>query len=133
MNNPHCLSIPVITTNALHESIFTDQHYDLTQRGGLFLSPQVQTKNLRLRTSLPGYESEWHVSGEAVLIIIQQGKLRICLRNKEYKDFSIGMSFIANDRLPDSIPFNSSAHGHKASVIGDQALIATHIKLTSTL
>lgn len=95
----------------------------------MLLTPQIPAVNLRLRQSPPGYSSDWHVAGDPTLIVIQQGCLRIGLRNGEYRDFAAGERFIAEDYLPASIEFDSSRHGHQAQVLGNTPFEAVHIKL----
>lgn len=96
---------------------------------GMLLSDQIGAHNLRIRESEPGYSANWHIAGDPTLIIIQNGRLRITLQSGEYNDFVAGEMFIAADRLPDQVVFDSQLHGHKAEVIGDEPLRAVHIKL----
>jgi hypothetical protein len=69
------------------------------------------------------------LSGDPTLIIIQKGILRISLQNGIYKDFKSGDMFIAADNLPENIVFDPKIHGHRAEVLGDETLLAVHIKL----
>jgi len=121
--------IPCITVDDNFISIFSEEFYPQTIRGGMILTDRIETQNLRLRKSAVGYSADWHVAGDATLIIIQKGILRLSLRNGDFKDFKAGDSFIAKDYLPEGIPFDSNLHGHKAEVIGNEELMATHIKL----
>ncbi len=118
-----------LTTNKNHHSIFTEVTYEKNNRNGLFLSSQIGAKNFRLRESKVGYSTDWHLAGDATLIIIQKGTLRITLQDGQYLDFKSGQMFIAADNLTQEISFDQSIHGHKATVIGDENLLATHIKL----
>ena len=122
-------TLPIVTVDNDLVSIFSEQQYPSHQRGGMRLTEQIATANLRLRKSASGYSSDWHVAGDPTLIIIQQGVLRIILRNGEQRDFVAGDAFIAKDYLPDGIEFDTDKHGHRAEVIGHKALQATHIKL----
>lgn len=97
----------------------------------MVLTDRINAQNLRLRESDPGYKSDWHVAGDPTLIVVQKGTLRICLRNGEYKDFTSGDLFIAQDYLPDHIKFDSDVHGHCAEVLGNEKFSAVHIKLSS--
>ncbi|MEL6558250.1 MAG: hypothetical protein AAFQ94_08705, partial [Bacteroidota bacterium] len=72
-----------------------------------------------------------HMAGDPTFIAIQQGVLRITLRDGQFHDFSAGSSFIAADSLPKHISFDKQKHGHKASVIGDEMLKAIHVKLNN--
>ncbi len=121
--------ISCITTNKNNHSIFIEVTYKKNLRGQMLLSDQIASKNFRLRESKVGYETDWHLSGDPTLIIIQKGILRIILQNDEYLDFKSGEMFIAADKLPDNTSFNKSIHGHRAVVVGDENLLATHIKL----
>lgn len=86
-------------------------------------------KNFRLRKSDVGYATDFHLAGDATFIIIQKGSLKIELQNGNFKIFNSGDCFIAQDNLPENIPFNNQIHGHKASVVGNESLQAIHIKL----
>ena len=87
-------------------SVFSEESYEQIMRGGMILTDRINAQNLRLRMSEPGYSTDWHVAGDATLIIIQKGTLRITLQNNEYKDFTTGDSFIAKDYLPQEINFS---------------------------
>jgi hypothetical protein len=123
--------LPVITINDSFESIFSEEYYPGLQRGGMLLTEQISALNLRLRESEAGYTSDWHVAGDPTLIIIQQGCLRIFLRDQSYRDFFVGDAFIAKDYLPNGVDFDCTKHGHSAEVIGESFLKAVHIKLST--
>lgn len=128
---PKSTAIIIIENGQKSESVFRQRNLLLQQRGGMFLTEQISAKNLRLRTSKPGYSSDWHVAGDPTLIIIQQGTLKISLRNKETKTFSTGDLFVAADYLPAGETFDDHVHGHRAEVLGDTELVATHVKLSN--
>ncbi|MFQ3192587.1 MAG: hypothetical protein ACI936_003739 [Paraglaciecola sp.] len=113
------------------QSYFIEQQYCLDDYNGLFISPRQTALNFRHRMSEPGYYSDWHVAGDPTLIIIRSGILRIGLRDESYQDFVAGDVFIAQDKLPANVAFNNNTHGHTAQVIGEQQLIALHLKLSS--
>jgi hypothetical protein len=127
MNQPFI--IPTITTNENGISIFSTIDFSVQQRGGLFLTEQIASKNFRIRKSDIGYATDFHLAGDATFIIIQKGSLKIELQNGNFKTFNSGDCFIAKDNLPENIPFNNEIHGHKASVVGEESLQAIHIKL----
>jgi hypothetical protein len=127
MNQPFI--IPTITTNENGISIFEDIDFSVQQRGGLFISDQIGAQNFRLRKSDIGYATDFHLAGDATFISIQKGSLKIELQNGEFKVFNPGDCFIAQDNLPEHIPFDTRIHGHKASVVGNESLQAIHIKL----
>lgn len=127
MNQPFVVT--TITTNELGISIFSAIDFEVHQRGGMFLTEQIASKNFRIRKSDVGYETDFHLSGDATLIIILKGTLKIELQNGEFKTFSAGNSFIAKDSLEENVVFDNKIHGHKASVIGNETLEAIHIKL----
>ncbi|NHM00590.1 cupin domain-containing protein [Flavobacterium difficile] len=127
MNQPFI--IPTITTNENGISVFENIDFSAQQRGGLFLTEQIGSKNFRIRKSEVGYATDFHLAGDATFIIIQKGSLKIELQNGEYKIFNIGDCFIAKDNLPENIEFDAKIHGHKARVVGNESLQAIHIKL----
>jgi hypothetical protein len=121
--------ITQITTNTNGISVFSELEFAMQARGGMFLTDPIGAKNFRIRKSVVGYETDFHLSGDATFILIQKGSLKIELQNGESKIFNAGNSFIANDNLPDNNLFDSKIHGHKASVVGNEDLLAIHIKL----
>lgn len=121
--------LPTITVNGDFVTIFEEEAFPQHTRGGMILTERIEAQNLRLRESAPGYQTDWHVAGDPTLIIIQQGSLRICLQNGDFRDFSKGEAFIAKDYLPAHINFDPAVHGHKAEVRGTDSLMAVHIKL----
>jgi hypothetical protein len=110
-------------------SYFNEITFKKNDRNGMLLSDRIPAQNFRLRESMPGYFTDWHLSGDPTLIIIQKGILRISLQNGIYKDFKSGDMFIAADNLPENIFFDPNIHGHRAEVFGDETLLAVHIKL----
>jgi hypothetical protein len=122
-------NITCISNNEQGISEFNEITFQKTDRKGMLLSERIDAQNFRLRESLPGYRSDWHLSGDPTLIIIQNGILRISLQNGNYKDFKSGEMFIAADNLPENMVFDPKIHGHRAEVIGDESLLAVHIKL----
>ena len=127
MNKPFIVT--TITTNENRISVFEEVAFDVNQRGGMYLTEQIAAKNFRIRKSNIGYETDFHLAGDATMLIILKGLLKIELQNGDYKLFSAGDYFIAKDNLPENIIFDSKIHGHKASVIGDELLEAIHVKL----
>ena len=121
--------IPVITVNEEYMSIINHRLFTKEERNGLIISPRIDAMNFRIRESIPGYQADWHMAGDPTFIAIQQGVLRIILRDGQYFDFGAGSCFIAADSLPENISFDAQKHGHKASVIGNEVLKAIHIKL----
>lgn len=97
----------------------------------MFITDRIDALNFRHRASEPGYFSSWHVAGDPTLIIIRSGILRMTLRNGEYRDFKAGDLFIAQDHLQVGEVFDEKYHGHTAELIGDERLLAVHIKLAS--
>ena len=110
-------------------SYFNEITFKKNDRNGMLLTDRIPAQNFRLRESMPGYFTDWHLSGDPTLIIIQKGILRISLQNGIYKDFKSGDMFIAADNLPENIFFDPNIHGHRAEVFGDETLLAVHIKL----
>ncbi len=131
------LELPILSSPINSEtgktgySVFTCESLSLEDYNGLFITSRIDALNFRHRYSEPKYFSDWHVAGDPTLIVIRSGTLRIGLRNGEYRDFSAGDMFVAKDALlPDEL-FDHQIHGHTAAVIGDQALTAVHIKLST--
>jgi hypothetical protein len=125
------LSVPILCNEKQHHSHFTDQLYFLDDYNGLLISPRQDALNFRHRISDPGYFSDWHIAGDPTLIIIRSGILRIGLRDNSYRDFAAGDVFIAQDKLVENTDFDNNIHGHTAQVIGNQQLIALHLKLST--
>lgn len=125
------LIVPKLCNIQTESSYFVDEQYTLEDYNGLMISPRQTALNFRHRMSEPGYFSDWHVAGDPTLIIIRSGILRIGLRDESYRDFTAGDAFIAQDKLSDDITFDKNIHGHTAQVIGEQQLVALHIKLSS--
>ncbi len=110
-------------------STFNDVQYSIQDYNGLFITDRLDALNFRHRMSEPGYFSSWHVAGDPTLIVVRSGTLRISLRNGEYRDFIAGDIFIAEDRLQENESFDFNIHGHTAELIGEEVLLAIHIKL----
>ena len=110
-------------------SAFSDVTYSLENYNGLFITERIDSLNFRHRVSEAGYFSSWHVAGDPTLIIIRTGTLRITLRNGDYRDFSAGNMFIAQDCLQVGEAFDNDVHGHTAEIVGKNSLSAVHIKL----
>lgn len=131
MTNQQSLSVPILCNEKQDFSYFIDQQYSLDDYNGLLISPRQDALNFRHRMSEPGYFSDWHVAGDPTLIIIRSGILRIGLRGNNFRYFSAGDVFIARDKLENDTTFDKHIHGHTAQVVGEQKLIALHIKLSS--
>ena len=116
--------------NQTSPSYFTHKNYSIDDYNGLFITERIESQNFRHRMSEPGYFSSWHVAGDPTLIIIRAGTLRLGLRNGEFRDFSAGDMFIAQDHLHKDEVFNNELHGHTAELIGKRPLLAVHLKLT---
>lgn len=125
------ITVPVLHNPNSGVSLFTEEVYSLEDYNGLFISPRQEALNFRHRMSEPGYSSSWHVAGDPTLIIIRSGVLRIGLRDGSYRDFKAGDLFIAKDYLAEGVDFDSKIHGHTAKLIGDERLLACHLKLSS--
>lgn len=123
--------VPCILADQSGVSFFATVKYPKNERGGMLLSDQIETKNFRFRESEAGYATDWHLAGDPTLIIIQKGTLRIWLQNGSFKDFGAGSQFIAADNLSAGLVFNATKHGHRAEVIGSEALFAIHVKLAN--
>jgi len=121
--------ITTISTNKDHISVFGAKPFEQEIRGGMLLTNRIDAQNFRLRTSEPGYTTDFHLAGDPTLIIIRAGVLRIELQNGEHKDFTSGDMFIAEDNLPAGVEFDAEKHGHRALVVGEETLHAVHIKL----
>jgi len=123
------ITVSVLCNANTGYSTFSELTYTLEDYNGLFISPRQQALNFRHRVSKPGYYSAWHVAGDPTLIIIRAGTLRLGLRDGSYRDFRAGDIFIAQDKLEENIEFDDQIHGHTAQVVGEQELLAFHLKL----
>jgi hypothetical protein len=123
------ITLTTISVNKDFISVFDREVFPQQLRGGMILTERIDALNFRIRASEAGYKTDWHIAGDPTLIIIQKGTLRINLRNGEYHDFGTGTMFIARDFLPKNIDFDAHKHGHKAEVMGEESLLAVHIKL----
>lgn len=121
--------IPMLVTDQQGTSVWTERAWPTEPRVGMVLTDRVGCSSLRLRQSKPGYHADWHVAGDPTLIIVQQGALRIGLRDGSTRDFVAGQAFIAADAIPDGAAFDPDHHGHNAEVVGESPLSAVHIKL----
>lgn len=133
------ISVPVLAssieqtegTSETGFSFFSDAQYSLEDYNGLFITDRMDALNFRHRISEPGYRSSWHVAGDPTLIIVRSGILRIGLRDGDYRDFTAGDMFIAQDKLQINEEFDDLIHGHTAELIGTDTLLAVHIKLAT--
>jgi hypothetical protein len=73
--------ITEITADTNGISIFSEREYSMQALGGMTLTDQIGAKNFRIRKSLVGYTTDFHLSGDATFIIIQKGSLKIELQN----------------------------------------------------
>ncbi len=130
MTTPHeKLVLPMLLSDPQGRSAWCTSDWPTELRGGMLLSPRIDCSSLRLRQSEPGYRSDWHVAGDATLILVRHGTLRLTLRDGSTRDFQPGDAFIAADRLREGESFDPTLHGHRAEVVGNQILEAVHIKL----
>jgi len=122
-------TIPSIVNDGRGESSWG--HHDIALQGDAawMLSEQQSALNFRLRSSAPGYQSDWHVAGDPTLLLIQTGIIEIELRDGSLKRFSAGDMFVAQDYLDEGIEFTDLV-GHRARVVGHQTLNALHLKLS---
>lgn len=123
------MTIPSVSNNGQGLSMFTTRQVDLSGDNARMLSEQITAVNFRFRESDESYSSTWHVAGDATLLIILSGTLRVALRSGEAQEFTAGEMFVAEDYLLAGVAFDNSVHGHRAEVVGDQSLSAIHLKL----
>ena len=121
--------IPCITNHGRGISSFSTREIALHGEPVRMLTEQQNCVNFRLRHSTSDYASDWHVAGDATLLVILKGTIRIELRNGMTKDFSAGELFIAEDYLLPDIVFDNTIHGHRAEVVGKEDLAVLHLKL----
>ena len=123
------ITIPSISNDGVGLSVFSSQEIDLHGDSQRMLSDQQSAVNFRFRESDASYASDWHVAGDPTLLIVLTGTVRIVLRNGNTQSFSAGDKFIAKDYLLPSCSFDDSCHGHRAEVVGNEALSVIHLKL----
>ena len=121
--------IPTISVNSDFQSIFTFEQFETNDVNGMIISDRINAENFRLRKSLPGYKTDFHIAGDPTLILVQQGQIKITVNSGNSMTFSQGDLFIAKDYLPKEIDFNADVHGHSAEVVGTTPFVAVHIKL----
>ncbi len=122
-------TITSIVNNGEGQSIFSSREIDLNGAQSRLLSDQISALNFRIRESGASYASDWHVAGDPTLLVVLAGIMRIELRNGGMREFAAGDMFVAEDYLPEGVPFDDTLHGHRAEVIGDESLSMIHIKL----
>jgi hypothetical protein len=125
-------ALPAMFTDAKGVTVWTDRTWPEEIRGGMLLSPRIDCSSLRLRKSEPGYRTGWHVAGDATLIIVRCGQMKLILRDGSERTFGPGEAFIAADDVPDGQEFDTERHGHRVEVVGDETLEAIHIKLSAS-
>jgi len=128
-SNQAMLTIAVVSSDGVGPSQFSEREVNLSGDEQRRLSEQISAVNFRLRTSSSDYSSSYHVAGDPTLLIVLSGTVRIELRNGEYKDFTNGEMFVAQDYLSDGIDFDDLKHGHRAEVVNDVPLSVLHLKL----
>lgn len=137
MRDDHSICLPVLyaqldpTNQSTGKSAFKEMLLSIEDYNGLFITPRISALNLRHRLSKPGYYSDWHMAGDPTLLIIRSGQLRVGLRDGNFRDFTAGDMFVAQDSLQTGEMFDPDIHGHNAQVIGEQNVLAVHIKLAS--
>jgi hypothetical protein len=129
MQQVKMISVPSVTNNGQDFSVFSSRQVDLSGNDERMLSEQMPAINFRVRESGASYVSDWHVAGDATLLIVLAGTLRLELRSGETQDFTVGKMFVVEDFLSEGVVFDNGLHGHRAEVVGDQALSAIHVKL----
>ena len=123
------IKLTTIENDGIGPSYFSEQSIELSGEPLRMLSEQQAAKNFRLRTSSCDYQSGWHTAGDPTLLVILSGTVEIELRDGSAKRFQGGDMFVAQDYLQNDLKDNET-HGHRARVVGDQELIALHIKLS---
>jgi hypothetical protein len=123
------INILSVTSDGLGTSVFSSRQVDLKGDAERMLSEQISAVNFRLRESNASYASGWHVAGDATLLIILAGTICIELRNGDTRNISAGDMFVAEDFLLEGVIFDNALHGHRAKVVGDEALSVIHLKL----
>jgi len=123
------LNIPTITSDGQGASYFSTREITLNGDVSRQLSDQIDAVNFRLRRS-ENYSADFHVAGDPTLLIVLSGTVRIQLPSGEYRDFTQGDMYIAQDYLAAEVEFEAGLHGHSASTIGDGTYNAVHLKLS---
>jgi len=129
MSQTHVMVVPTITNDGQGASYFSVREIALNGDMSRQLSDQIAAVNFRLRRS-EDYSADFHVAGDPTLLIVLSGTMRIELPNGDYKDFSQGDIYIADDYLTDEIAFEMGVHGHRARTLGSIPYHAVHLKLS---
>ena len=122
------LDVLSVTSDGIGPSVFSSREIVLSGTPERMLSEQQSALNFRLRTSDKRYASDWHTAGDPTLLVILQGRIELALRDGSVAELGKGEMFVAEDYVVDGVKF-CERHGHKARVIGDQDLLALHLKL----
>ena len=72
------IRIPTITVNQDFNSVFSEEIFSQSNKNGMYLTERLNAENFRLRSSLAGYSSHWHVAGDPTLIIRTVRHLAYC-------------------------------------------------------
>ena len=127
-STPSLITVPTLTNDGQGASYFSAREIELNGDITRQLSDQIGAVNFRLRRSI-GYSADYHVAGDPTLLIVLSGTMRIELPSGEYRDFSVGEMYIAEDYLTPNTEFKSGRHGHRAQTIGSAPYNALHLKL----
>ncbi|MBX2837775.1 MAG: hypothetical protein KTR35_13025 [Gammaproteobacteria bacterium] len=123
------ITVPSVTSDGNNPSYFSEKVIELEGTPERMLSAQQQAENFRLRTSEPGYFSDWHTAGDPTLLVVLSGVVEIELRDSSKKVFSKGHMFVAEDYM-DEETVTDEQHGHRARVLGFEPLHVLHLKLS---
>ncbi|MEO6268744.1 MAG: hypothetical protein ABIP08_00400 [Lautropia sp.] len=92
------------------------------------LSEVLPASGLQLRTSPPGFTSEFHCTPVPQWVFILSGVMEIGLQDGSFRRFSAGEHFLSADTLPPGARFDPAVHGHRSAQVGDAPLVTLFIK-----
>lgn len=92
------------------------------------LSEVLPASGLQLRTSPPGFTSQFHCTVEPQWVFILSGVMEIGLQDGSARRFSAGEHFFSADTLPSGARFDPAVHGHRSAQVGDAPLVTLFIK-----
>lgn len=92
------------------------------------LSAVLPASGLQLRTSPPGFSSEFHCTQTPQWVFILSGIMEIGLQDGSVRHFKAGEHFLSADTLPSGARFDPAVHGHRSAQVGDAPLVTLFVK-----
>lgn len=108
---------------------FRDEVVELVeQRPGLFLSDLVQSGGAQLRSSPPGYRTDFHCTVDPQWVFVLSGALEIGLQDGTARVFRAGQHLFSQDVVPAGATFDPAVHGHCSRQVGDDPVVTLFVR-----